>query len=251
MRIGISNVAWNREEDEKLLALLPELGVEALEVAPTRLWDDPFGAPLAAYRARAGLPIVALQSLLYGYPELRLFDESRPRTLEHLKRMCDVAAALGAAVLVFGSPENRRRGDLEPAEAFAQARLFFSALGAYAADAGVCVCIEPLPMTDFVCTVAEAAELAAAVGSPGFDVHLDSAVLQETGERIAEAPRHFHATEPGFGPTGSGGVDHARFAAELREVAYEGVVSIEMFAVEGSNRDRVIASVEYARRIYG
>ena len=47
MRIGISNVAWNREEDEEMLALLPGLGVEALEVAPTRLWDDPFDAPLA------------------------------------------------------------------------------------------------------------------------------------------------------------------------------------------------------------
>jgi sugar phosphate isomerase/epimerase len=250
VRIGISNVAWNRDEDEELLALLPSLGVEALEVAPTKLWDDPLAAPLEEYRRRATLPVVSLQSLLFGHPELRLFDASRSQTMERLQRMCDVAARLGASVLVFGSPQNRRLEGREPEDAIP----FFQELGRYAESRGVCVCIEPLPPqlgTDFLNTVEEAVAFVAAVGSAGLDVHLDSATLHLTGEQVSFAPRHFHATELGFGVLGSEGVDHARYANELRGLDYGGVVSIEMFALEGSNRERVLASVEYAQRTYG
>lgn len=255
MRVGISNVAWNRTEDEEILGLLPQLGVEALEVAPTKLWDDPLAAPPAVvrdYRERAGLPVVSLQSLLHGHPELTVFPNGS--AFDHLQRMCDLAEGLGAQTLVFGSPGNRRREPLTQSEAFELAVPFFAALGRYAAERGVCVCIEPLPAelgTDFVNTAAEAGELVRAVGSPGFGIHLDSLVLHLTGEEIASPPRHFHATEVGFGVPGSGGVDHARYAAQLRDAGYDGVVSVELLAVDGSNRDRVLASVDHALHVYG
>jgi D-psicose/D-tagatose/L-ribulose 3-epimerase len=253
VRIGVSNLAWNRDEDAELLA---ELDVDALEVAPTKLWDDPFAVPaetITAYRAAAP-PVAALQALLFGHPELRVFDESRDATLAHLRRMCDLAAVLGARVLVFGSPANRRR-DGRPLDA---GRAFFRQLGAYAAKLGVCVCIEPLPPglgTDFVNTAAEAAELVRAVDSPGFGLHLDSSSLHASGEdplaAIGPGLRHFHASEVGYGVLGSSGVDHERCAAALRHAGYPRVVSVELLAVEGSNRDRVLASIEYARRVYG
>jgi len=256
VRIAVSNLAWNRYEDAELVAELAALGVDALEVAPTKLWDEPLAVPaetLAAYREQAP-PIAALQALLFGHPELQLFDESRAATLAHLRGMCDLAVALGASVLVFGSPRNRRR-DGRPVEL---AISFFRELGAYAGDRGVCVCVEPLPPelgTDFVTSAAEAAELVDAVASPGFGLHLDSSSLQLTGEDPLEAIRpglrHFHASEVGFGVLGTTGVDHERCADALRRAGYGGVVSIEMLAVEGSNRERVLASVDVARRVYG
>jgi D-psicose/D-tagatose/L-ribulose 3-epimerase len=253
VRIGISNLAWRREEDAELLA---ELRVDALEVAPTKLWDEPLaaaGVTLAAYREQAP-PIVALQALLFGRPELRVFDASRDATLSHLRAMCDLAVALGASVLVFGSPGNRRR-DGRPVEL---AISFFRELGEYAAGRGVCVCVEPLPPelgTDFVTSAAEAADLVDAVDSPGFGLHLDSASLHLTGEDPLEAIRpglrHFHASDLGFGVLGTTGVDHERCAQALRRAGYDGVVSVELLAVEGPSRERALASVDYARRIYG
>jgi sugar phosphate isomerase/epimerase len=253
VRIGISNLAWRREEDAALIA---EVAVDALEVAPTKLWDEPLTMPsdvVAAYRAQAP-PIAALQALLFGRPELRVFDRSRERTLAYLRGMCDVAAALGASVLVFGSPANRRR-EGRPLEL---AVSFFRELGEYAASLGLCVCVEPLPSelgTDFVTSATEATALVAEVASPGFGLHLDSASLHLTNDdplgAIRPGLRHFHASEVGFGPLGSTGVDHGRCAEALRRSGYDGVVSVEMLAGDGSNRDRVLASVEYARRIYG
>jgi sugar phosphate isomerase/epimerase len=253
VRIGISNLGWQREEDAEMLA---ELDVDALEVAPTKLWDEPLAVPaetLAAYRTAAP-PIVALQALLFGHPELRVFDDDRGRTLAHLRGMCDLAAALGAPVLVFGSPGNRRR-DGRPLELAVE---LFRELGRYAADRDVCVCVEPLPPelgTDFVTSATEAAELVEHVASPGFGLHLDSASLHLTGEDPLEAIRpglrHFHASEVGFGPLGTTGVDHERCAEALRRAGYEGVVSVEMLASEGENRERVLGSLDHARRIYG
>jgi D-psicose/D-tagatose/L-ribulose 3-epimerase len=261
VRLGISNLAWRREEDAELVSELGGLGVDALEVAPTKLWDEPLAVPaetLAAYRGEVGLPIVALQALLFGHPELRLFDASRDATLAHLRGMCDVAAGLGAGVLVFGSPRNRQRGALAPDEACELAVAFFRELGAYAAERSVCVCVEPLPAeldTDFVNTAAEAAELVRAVDSPGIGLHLDSSSLHLNGEDPLEAIgpglRHFHASDVGYDVLGTTGVDHARCAEALRRAGYEGVVSAEVLAGEGSNRDRVLASVDHARRIYG
>jgi sugar phosphate isomerase/epimerase len=253
VRIGVSNLGWRRDEDAELLAALD---VDALELAPTKLWDDPLAVPaaaLAAYRAAAP-PLVALQALLFGHPELRVFDESRERTLVHLRGMCDLAAALGASVLVFGSPGNRRRDGRPRAIAVD----FFRELGEYAASRGVCVCLEPLPPelgTDFVTSAAEAASLVDEVASAGFGVHLDSASLRLAGEdpleTIRPGLRHFHASEVGFGPLGTTGVDHARCAEALRRAGYGGVVSVELLAADGSNRERVLASVDHARRIYG
>jgi len=252
VRIGISNLGWNRDEDAALMA---ELDVDALEVAPTKLWDEPFDVSAEALSAyRAGAPAIhALQALLFGHPELSVFDDSRDATLAHLRRTCDLAAALGATVLVFGSPGNRRR-DRRSTEL---AVSFFRELGEYAASRGVCVCIEPLPadVTDFVTSAAEASAFVAEVASPGFGLHLDSASLHQTGEDPFEAVRpglrHFHASEVGFGPLGTTGVDHERCAEALRRAGYDGVVSVETLAVESSNRERVLASVDHARRIYG
>jgi sugar phosphate isomerase/epimerase len=253
MKIGVSNLAWQREEDADLLA---ELEVDALEVAPTKLWDEPLTVPretLAAYRSSAP-PIAALQALLFGHPELGVFDESRERTLAHLRAMCDLAVALGATVLVFGSPANRRREE-RPVELAVE---LFRELGEYAASRGACVCVEPLPRelgTDFVTSAAEAAALVEEVASPGFGLHLDSASLHLTGEdpleTIRPGLRHFHASEVGFGPLGTTGVDHERCAEALRLAGYDGVVSIELLAVDAPNRERVLASVDHARRIYG
>ena len=261
MRLGVSNLGWQREEDAELVAELGGMGVQALEVAPTKLWDEPLAVPpetLAAYRVRAGVAIVAVQALLFGRPELRLFGGSRDATLAHLRGMCDLAAGLGAQVLVFGSPGNRRRDGLARDEAFDRAATFFRELGAYAAGRGVCVCVEPLPPqlgTDFVTTAAEAAELVRAVASPGFGLHLDSSSLHLAGEDPLEAIgpglRHFHASEVGYGVLGTTGVEHGRCAEALRRSGYRGVVSIEVLAGQDGNRDRVLASLEHARQAYG
>ena len=98
--------------------VLPRFGIEGVEIAPTRVWSNPLASTSAhvseqrRFWENRGLPIVALQSLLFGHPELTLFgtEEARAKLLTYLSGMVSLARDLGAEVLVFGSPKNRNLG---------------------------------------------------------------------------------------------------------------------------------------------
>jgi len=268
MKFAASNIAWRAAEDAEVVVLLKRYGFEGIEIAPTRIWQDPLRAtPSQVREVRAtwtdqGLPIVAMQSLLFGHPELTLFEskEIRQKTREYLARMIDLGAGLGARVLVFGSPKNRQRAGLPVHEALAIAADFFRDLGNRAHAAGVALCVEPNPALyacDFVTTSREGLALVDAVQSPGFGLHLDAAGMTLAGETpdaleaVAGSLEHFHASEKNLDPVGSGTVDHAGFSAALQKIHYNHWVSIEMRPGEGSNLPRIEQALRHVQSLYG
>jgi len=248
MKTAISNIAWNADEDEQACRVMLAHDLEGIEGAPTKVWQDPAeaeGSSVDSYRnywIHRGIQVVAMQSLLFGRPELKLFadDVSRCDTILYLAKIIRIAARLGARVLVFGSPKNRFRGSVPEAEAMSIAIDFFSELGEIAHRFGVIVGMEPNPPQygcDFVRTTGEALELIRRVDHPGFRLHLDSAILTMNGEDPDEAIRsgieyleHFHISEPDLAVIGTGRTDHARFATLLRNYNYQHWVSVEMRA---------------------
>ncbi|MFD2090347.1 sugar phosphate isomerase/epimerase family protein [Blastococcus deserti] len=269
MNLAFSNLAWSAEEDAHVLPRLPELGFASLEVAPTRLWADPLAqdaAEVAAARSAieaAGLRIVALQSLLFQRPELQLFGDAEARRglHDHLVGMARLAVGLGATRLVFGSPGNRRRGDLPVERADEIAVELFARLGAQAADLGVCFCIEANPTAyncDYLTDAVASAAFVRAVGSPGVRLHLDTACMALAGDDAAERIRagadvlaHVHASAPQLGAVGPDGpVDHGAVAAALRAVDYDGHVSVEMLRQADDPTGAVRRTAEFVRKTY-
>lgn len=243
----MSNLAWDPAgEDEAVAALFGRKGISGVELAPTKVWATPTETPraeLLRYREfwnQRGVAVVAMQALLFGRPEFALFgsDEDRRRLGEYLARIIELGGALGAHALVFGSPRNRRRGEMAPARALDIAAEFFQRMGAVAEENGTALCIEPNPPEygcDFVTTVAEGAELVSRVGRRGFGLHLDAGGMtlnqEDPGVEITRAGagvRHFHISEPNLAPVGDGGTDHAAMARALRGAGYGGWASIEM-----------------------
>src|SRR5258706_10362252 len=126
MKLSISNIAWRAEDDQAVYALLRELKIDTIEVAPTRIvpnWDMATAETARAFGAQLkdeGLRCSSLQSLLYGLPALNLFgsDETRRDLARQLDRVANFGAAMGARAFVFGSPKNRDRGGRSDNEAF-------------------------------------------------------------------------------------------------------------------------------------
>lgn len=247
MRLAISNIAWQPHEDVAVRALMQSLGVQGLEVAPTKVWAEPLAASpheIRAYRrfwASRGIEIVALQALLFGRSDLTLFGPSsvRAQTLEYLTGMVRLCAQLGAKVLVFGSPKNRLRQGLDDKTIDRQAVSFFRALADVAERHGVMFCIEPNPATygcDFVTTAEEGIALVSAVDHPAFALHLDSGGMTLSGESATTIQtalpvlRHFHVSEPDLEALGARGVDHLGFGHALKTSGFQGWKSIEMRA---------------------
>lgn len=269
MRLAVSNIAWPAEADELVAAVLRGHGVEGVEIAPTKIWPQPLDASGLAVRTYRqswedrGLPIVSMQALLYGRPDLTIFDDpaTRRRTRDYLAGIIELSGELGAKALVFGSPKNRRRGSLRREEADDIAIPFFREIGRLAAERGVDLCLEPNPVEyecDYVTNAAEGLEVVRRADQDGFGLHLDTAAMTLSGDMPADCMhiardrlRHFHASEPYLAPIGTGGVAHGLFARALRECGYDRWISIEMKQAEGDWLGALVRAVEIVQGEYG
>ena len=271
-RLAVSSIAWRPEEDEAMRDVLADLGVRGVELSPDRLLDEHDQLSKArvaeqrSFWAARGISIVAVQGVLFRREFLRLFEseENRNQTKHCLMEMIVAIRHLGAKVLMFGCPRNRRRGSLSNAEADRIAVPFFTDLAAFAHANDVVFCIEPNPEmygADYLITTWEAYELARKVNHPGFGINVDTGAMiaaSETGDALAgfaRLIRHVHISQPGLGPVAD--IDssvHGRLATALRQIRYTGWISVEMARTsneELSNIERVISAVDRVKTVYG
>jgi sugar phosphate isomerase/epimerase len=241
-----------------------------VELAPTKRWDDPTQAPskeVQEYKKfweSYGLEVVAFQSMLFNRPDLKIFanKKDRQQALEYLQAFISLAGDMGVKRMVFGSPKNRQKGDLDSVAALAIAKEFFTKLGDAAQENDVCFCIEPNPVDyecDFITTASEGLALVKAISNPGFGLHLDTAGMTLAKDNLkaaiteaGDALKHFHISAPFLGQVeDQAGVHHAEAAAALKSIDYQGFVSIEMRPGEaGDNRDRIEKAVTFAQQTY-
>jgi sugar phosphate isomerase/epimerase len=252
MRFAVSNIALTAFDHGRELARLPVLGIEGIEVAPSRVWRDTWkgltSADVDRYRKTvesAGLQVIGLHSLLFNQPRLGLFKApaARAESLDYLQHLSKVCRDLGGRTLIWGG--GRKRGGVPTAAARAEAVAFMGELTRRIEDHGTCFCFEPLGPTDtdFINSALESLAIVEAVASPALKVQLDAKALVENDEATIEtfeAVRsklvHFHANEPGLGTLGtSGRVNHAALGVMLKEVGYDGFVSIEQRLSNGAD----------------
>lgn len=267
MRLAISNLAIPADTSITALAGLRALGVEGLEVAPTRLatWERLTPGMLSDYRLRladAGLVVSSLQALLFGTQGLQLLGTrlAFEKMLEHLRRVAAIGGLLGAHIGVFGSPRNRLRGDMPTEAAWELGRERLGRIARAMADSGFALGLEQVPVAygaDFLVVAEELIRMVDEVGDPGLRVHLDSACVMLGGGAIAEAVTaagrllgHFHIAEPQLGPFSMPVCSHAAAAAALRAVAYTGWVAIEMLEQKEAPLDEVRLAAQFAIRTY-
>jgi D-psicose/D-tagatose/L-ribulose 3-epimerase len=248
MRIAVSGIAWDVDEDPLVADLLRRSGIDAVDIAPGKYFARPEKVTHADVRRvrtwweERGIEITGMQALLFGTAGLNLFGDEprRAAMLAYLSTMCRIGGMLGGTRLVFGSPRQRERAGLTDAACLNIASEFFRALGERAAEAGVTICLEPVPTAygaNFMTNSTETAAVVLAVDHPSIRMQLDTGSLHANGENpltvlAACAPLvgHVHISEPGLVPLGDGGVDHASAAAALRRYLPDSVVSIEMVA---------------------
>ena len=72
MKISVSNIAWDKENDGLMYAFLADNGIQGLEIAPTRLFENPYDNLEMAHiyaamlKNRYGLEVCSMQSVWYG-----------------------------------------------------------------------------------------------------------------------------------------------------------------------------------------
>jgi len=263
MKFAVSNIALTAFDHAEELLRLAEMGLEGVEVAPSRVWQDSWKglnpADVSNYRRLvedAGLAVVGLHSLFFDQPELGLFraPDKRADSLDFLEHLSKVCRDLGGKTLIYGG--GRKRGDLPAVDAKAEAISFFGELLARTESHGTCFCFEPLGPndSDFINSALESLDIVNELNDPSLAVQLDAKALVDNDEANIDTFRavqpvlvHYHANEPGLGILGSSfEVDHAALGAMLREVGYEGYVSIEQRML---NENDPLPDVEASARV--
>jgi sugar phosphate isomerase/epimerase len=269
MKIAISNIAWQIEEEATIAQIMQDMGIKGVEIAPTKIWQSPLSATdqeIKDYRnfwQSKGIEIVSMQALLFGRPDLTIFasKSQREATINYLSAIIEIGSKLGVNVLVFGSPKNRTIGDIPFSEAEEIAIDFFSQVGDIAAKYGMMFCIEPNPKAyncDFIVNSRQGFDLVNKANHQGFGLHLDAAGMTLSEEKIKPALSygisrlcHFHISEPYLAQVGDGKVDHQAFGETLKSLNYSGWKSIEMRAQDPKNNtEYVIKALKTASYYY-
>jgi sugar phosphate isomerase/epimerase len=245
--LSVSNIGFPPSELEQALALVVELGVNAIEVAPYNVfgrWDIP-NDDIDLLRGRlsdVGIHCPAVQGIVYNAGPVHLFEspESRDMLFQHLVLVARMAGRLGAKACVFGGPRLRDPGELAPEAARAIAIEFLRRIGPVFAAEGTILAVEPNARRyacRFITTTAEAIDLLDEVDVAGVGLQIDTGTVFLEHEdptilsRAASYAAHAHVSEPDLAPVGSSEVDHRPLAEAMRVGGYEGSLSIEMKSV--------------------
>ena len=94
--------------------------------------------------------------------------------------------------------------------------------------------------------------------SPHFKIILDVKAMSSESTPIPQIIReswphfaYFHANDRNLKGPGFGEVDFRPIAAALREVGYDGVMSVEVFKFEEGAEAIATRSIAYLRRVFG
>lgn len=109
MRLSLSNLAWDNEDNEKMLSILKNNNIN-IEGVLTKIgnWDELTNDVLLDYKKKLdsyNIKMESIQSIFYNITCDGITDEKI--VCNHIQRLIDICKTLETKVMVFGSPTMR------------------------------------------------------------------------------------------------------------------------------------------------
>lgn len=250
MKFSVCNEMFQQTPFEDVCRIARDIGYTGVELAPFTFADH-VGQLNAGYRSHLrrvaadyGLEIAGIHWLLVKPEGLHMTtpdDALRLKTRDYLVELVHFCADIGGKILVCGSP--KQRNILDDRESTKKRAIeVFHHVALAAEEREVYLLLEPLAPTEtnFVNNAAEACEIIDGVNHPNFQLILD--VKAMSGGETRPIPdviranrarmRHFHANDPNLLGPGMGDLDQSDIGRTLREIQYQGWVSVEVFKFE-------------------
>ncbi len=269
-RLAVCNETFQNSSFREGCRLARETGYTGLEIAPWTLADDPVTVSTET-RASCrdamrdeGVVCVGLHSLLTapaGQLHITTPDDAvRKSSWEYFRKLIDLCADLeGDRLMILGS--GKQRGSIEGSsveDAVTRLTEGLASVASHAHSQGVTIMIETLAphLCDVLTTMDQSMDVVRQVGSPAvqtmFDTHnaVDEKLPHDQliKKHIA-AIKHVHINEmDGRGP-GTGSYDFSVPMRALKDVGYEGWLSLEVFRFEPDGETIARDSARILRQI--
>ncbi len=242
MKFGANTFIWSAQYDATVRAMLPtikEKGFDGVEVPLFRPAEFP-AAQIRRDMEANGLACNVCSVLVQGFSLIEQDASVRRETQQHLRNSILAASEAGASIIAgplycpVGYLPGRRRTADEWSWAIEGYRSIADAL----IQCNVTLAIEPLNRfeTFFLNTAADAAALCDQVGHPNIGILFDTFHANIEEKDIAQGYRtvgkhlkHVHTCENDRGIPGSGHVEWTAVFQALKDLNYDGWLTIESF----------------------
>lgn len=264
----MKGMPWPRQCD-----VVAGAGYRGIEIAPFSLVNEGVEEISSLQRQKlaqsmeiAGLRCTGLHWLFTPPPEGMHFttpDESvRRRSVDYLDKLIDFCADLQGRCMVFGSPNQRSAAKIS----VEQAKQYFMdgmlRVADHAEDRGVKILIESLSkdQTNVINTLAEAVRLIEKIGHPAirtmFDFHNTADETEPADELIRKYHvyiDHVHVQEMDgqYLGKGTGRDDFVPAFQALKDVGYDGWISLEVFDFSPGHQTIARESIQTLKQIEG
>ena len=269
MKFAICNEIFQGWKLEDTFAYAAKTGYDAVEIAPftiAKSVTDVSANERQGIRDTAGAAGIAISGIHWVLAQTEGLHLTHPdaaireKTSRYLCDLVDFCSDLGGRIMVFGSPKQRNILDgVTPRDAWSWAASAFRAPVMRAEGRAVTICLEPLSSaeTNFINTAAEAIQFVQQFDSPHFKILLDVKAICAEPKPIPQIIRdswphfaYFHANDKNLKGPGFGNVDFKPIAAALKEVGYDGCVSVEVFNFDEGPEAIATGSLDYLRRVF-
>ena len=243
MRFGFDLLLWTSHVEEEHWPILDQLqaaGYDGVEIPI-------FGGDVAHYERlgrrlrETGLGATGIGVMPGGGRNAISPDPAeRAGALEHIKWLVDCTAALGGDLAAgpFHQPLGEFSGTGPTADEKARCAEVHKAAARYAAGSGIALSVEPLNRFEcyFLNTAKDAKALVEAVAEPNYGFLYDTfhSNIEEKNQArsihaTAGAFNHVHISENDRGVPGTGPLDFASVFKALKQVGYDGWITVEAF----------------------
>ena len=242
MKFGVNTFIWSESFDRSQLPLLPRLKAAGFDGVEVPLFQPAEFATevIARGLAENGLECTICSVLTGGLSMISEDAAVRKQTRVHMEDCVKTAAEVGAKIIAgpLYSPVGYLPGRRRTADEWKWAVDCYQSLGPVLTQYGVTIAIEPLNRfeTYFLNIADDAVALCDQIGHPNVGVLFDTFHANIEEKDIASAYRkvgrhlkHVHTCENDRGIPGSGHVEWKSVFQALRDIHYDGWLTIESF----------------------
>ncbi len=261
MKVGMNLLLWTDQFDANTLAPIcrsvKEMGFDGVEL-PLFAADVAEAERTGRLLDEIGLGRTAVTVRSPQDDPMSADEAVRRRGIDTMKGLLDCCEVAGVEVLVgpVYAALGQFSGKAPTADEWARAVESMHEIAEYARRKGVAISVEPLNRFEIYLlnTVQDAARFVTEVGVPGCGVLYDSFHANIEEKRVSEALaagrttiNHVHISENDRSTPGAGAVDWEATFAGLKEIGYDGWLTIEAF---GQALPALIPATKIWRRMY-